>query len=382
MLSRRAMGLVPGSQVQGAIYSHNVLPAKKPCRSVSGSASLPARGLGFLAAKKLPEIPAAKPDPLYLLYCGIQWHRSAQTESGWELVQAMLSEDRGARAFAAELLARTEDGRLLVRDLRRTRSGLHQLTRIGERPIQIELAHEEAEPMNTPYGLQMVENCITCPLRKGSWFCGLSPDLLKSFDACSHLTIYPGGAILFVEGQMPRGAFVLCSGKVKLSTTSKEGKVLVLKLVEPGEIMGLSAMISGEAFEVTAETVGPCLVNFVEQDGLLRLMEQSGELGLRSAQAVSREFQFTYREIHELVLSRSSSGKLARLLLSWIGHSDKGAEVRIHAPVTHEEMAQRIGASRETVTRLLSELRKKDLIRLEGTTLVIKNRPALEALAV
>jgi len=139
----------------------------------------------------------------------------AQTESGWELVQAMLSEDRGARAFAAELLARTEDGRLLVRDLRRTRSGLHQLTRISEKPIKVELANGEAEPMNTPYGLQMVENGVTCPLRKSSWFCGLSPDLLKSFSGFSHLTTYPGGAILFVEGQMSRGAFVLCSGKVK-----------------------------------------------------------------------------------------------------------------------------------------------------------------------
>ncbi len=182
---------------------------------------------------------------------------------------------------------------------------------------------------------------------------------------------------------MPRGAFVLCSGKVKISTTSKEGKVLVLKVVEPGEIMGLSAMISGEAYEVTAETMGPSLVNFVEQEGLLQLMETSGELGMRSAQAVSREFQFTYREIHELVLSRSSSGKLARLLLSWVGHdASKDSEFRIHAPATHEEMAQRIGASRETVTRLLSELRKKDLIRLDGATLVITNRPALEALAV
>ncbi len=380
MLSRGALGLVPGNQVRSAIYAQSGPPAKKPCRSVSGSAFLPGRGF---TAQRHPRLQVAKLDPLYLFYCGIQWHQSAETASGWELVQAMLSSDRGARAFAAELLAGTEDGRLLVRDLRRTRSGLHQLARTSDKPIQFELAaNGEEEPMNTPYGLPMVENCTTCPLRKNSWYCALSADLLKSFDAYSHLTTYPGGAILFVEGQMPRGAFVLCSGKVKLSTTSKEGKVLVLKVVEPGEVMGLSAMISGEVFEVTAETVGPCLVNFVEQDGLLRLMERSGELGLRSAQAVSREFQFTYREIHELVLSRSSSGKLARLLLSWIGHADKSHEVRIHAPVTHEEMAQRIGASRETVTRLLSDLRKKDLIKLEGTTLVIKNRPALEALAV
>jgi len=109
MLSRGALGLVPGNQVQRAIYLHNRPSAKKPCRSVSGNASLPARGLRFLSAKKLPEIQPAKLDPLYLFYCGVDWHRSAQTESGWELVQAMLSEDRGrvlspkARRHAAPL---------------------------------------------------------------------------------------------------------------------------------------------------------------------------------------------------------------------------------------------------------------------------------------
>jgi CRP/FNR family cyclic AMP-dependent transcriptional regulator len=382
MLSREALGLVPGNQVQRAIYSHNGIPPKKACHSVTGKLLLP-RALRPVAIEKHAVVPAPRLDPLYLFFCGVQWHGLAEAAWGWELVQAMLSEDRRARALAAEFFARTEDGRFLVRDLHRTRSSLHHLTRVTESPIQPDVVRGEAESMNTPYGLQMVENCITCPLRKSSWYCGFSPDLLKAFSEFSHLTTYPGGAVLFVEGQMPRGAFVLCSGKVKLSTTSKEGKVLVLKMVEPGEVMGLSAIISGEAFEITAETIGPCLVNFVEQEGLLRLMETSGELGLRSAQAVSREFQFTYREIHELVLSRSSSGKLARLLLSWVGHNtEKDSEFRIHAPATHEEMAQRIGASRETVTRLLSELRKRDLIRLDGTTLVIKNRPGLEALAV
>ena len=89
------------------------------------------------------------------------------------------------------------------------------------------------------------------------------------------------------------------------------------------------------------------------------------------------------QDIHDLILARSSSGKLARLLLSWVNRDvSTSQDLRIHAPVTHEEMAQRIGASRETVTRLLSDLRKKDLIRLEGSTLVIKDRTALEAMAV
>jgi CRP/FNR family cyclic AMP-dependent transcriptional regulator len=349
------------------------LPAKKPCHSVRSTLySSPA------PAKR----EQARPDPLFLFYCGSRWHRAADTASGWELVQAMRSVDPASRALAAELLAETENGRLLVRDLRRTRSSLKKIIRHpGLNPQQF--VQVEREPMNTPYGLDMVENCITCKLRRDGWYCSLPEDLLKSFSGHSHLTTYPGGAIPFVAGQMPRGAFVLCSGKVKLSTTSKEGKVLVLKMVEPGEIIGLSAMISGEAYEVTAETVGPCLVNLVEREGLLRLMERSGELGLRSALAVSREFQSAYRDINDFVLVRSSSGKLARLLLSWIGTNPEPADdARIQAPATHEEMAQRIGASRETVTRLLSELRKKDWIRLEGSTLVIKNRQALQQMAM
>jgi CRP/FNR family transcriptional regulator len=238
--------------------------------------------------------------------------------------------------------------------------------------------------MNTPYGLEIIESCLSCKLRKDKWFCGLSPEVLKSFSGGSRTGTYPGGALLFVEGQLPRGAFVLCSGKVKLSTTSRDGKVLILKVAEAGEVLGLSATISGTCYELTAETAGPCHVNFVERDALLRLMERSGEMGVHAAQALSKEFQSVYRDIHELVLARSSAGKLARLLLSWTTAREREtgvSEVRVRTSLTHEEMAQMIGSSRETVTRLLSDLKKKEFIRLEGSTLVIRNRTALEALA-
>src|SRR5207245_11358898 len=102
---------------------------------------------------------------------------------------------------------------------------------------------------NTAYGLEIIESWLTCKLRKDKWFCCLSPDLLKSFSAASHLSTYPGGALLFVEGQTPRGVLVLCSGKVKLSTTSREGKVLILKMAQAGHALGLSAVISGTPYE-------------------------------------------------------------------------------------------------------------------------------------
>ncbi len=322
-------------------------------------------------------------DPLYMFYCALEWHGQRDSGSGWELISALRSWDRGTRGVAAALLAKTEHARLLVRDLRRTRTGLHR--------IAMEYGNEKHEEhpskavkMNTPYGLDMSENCVSCKLRKKHWFCSLSSEVLQSFSTASHISTYPGNAVLFVEGQMPRGAFVLCAGKVKLSTTSRDGKVLILKMAEAGEVLGLSAVISGTCYEVTAETSAPCQVNFIEREALFRLMESHGELGLHSAQALSADFQTAYRDIHDLVLARSSAGKLAKLILSWTPMREKhtlSSEIRIRNGVTHEEMAQMIGASRETVTRLLSELKKKELIRLEGSTLVIRNRPALERMS-
>ena len=318
-------------------------------------------------------------DLLYLFSCGALWHQRRDTSAGWELIQFLRSQDTDARAVAAALLAKTEHARLLVRRARA------QVTKpvarnAGDPNGQ---APSKVAEMNTPYGLEIVDSCLTCKLRKDHWFCGLSPDVLKLLSAASHLSTYPGGAVLFVEGQMPRGAFVLCSGKAKLSTTSREGKVLILKIAEAGEVLGMSAVIAGEPFELTAETAGPCQVNFVEREALMRLMEKNGELGLHASQALSREFQSAYRDIHDLVLARSSAGKLARLLLSWTPMREKfePPEIRVRASLTHEEMAQMIGSSRETVTRLLSDLKKKEFIRLDGSTLVIRNRTALEALA-
>jgi CRP/FNR family cyclic AMP-dependent transcriptional regulator len=106
-------------------------------------------------------------------------------------------------------------------------------------------------------------------------------------------------------------------------------------------------------------------------------------VGVHAAQWLSREFQGAYRDIHDLVLARSSSGKLARLLLSCASQvRAESDESHLRSAMTHEEMAQRIGSSRETVTRLLSHLKKKRLIRLDGATLVIRDRTGLEALAV
>ncbi len=237
--------------------------------------------------------------------------------------------------------------------------------------------------MNALYGFEIVDNCAECANTNPGFFCGLSQAALESLNLIGHRSTLPAGAILFVEGQSPRGMFILCSGRVNLSTTSCEGKILILKTAEACEALGRSAAISGLGYETTAETVTHSQLNFVDRRHLLELIQCQSEVSLHTAQSLSRDFHAAYRDIHDLVLSRSSAGKLARLLLSQSrAEMVEEVESRIHSTMTYEEMAHRIGASRETVTRLLSDLKRRQLIRQDGPVLVIRDRNALEALAV
>jgi len=137
--------------------------------------------------------------------------------------------------------------------------------------------------MNTPHGLEIVDNCECCKIKRDESFCNLSPPVLRTLSTISHRTTYSSDATLFVEGQNPRGVFLLCSGKIKLSTSSRDRKALILKMAGPGEILGLSAVISGTEYELTAETAMPCQVNFVPREPRLELLQRHGEAGLRSA---------------------------------------------------------------------------------------------------
>lgn len=171
------------------------------------------------------------------------------------------------------------------------------------------------------------------------------------------------------------------SGSIKLTTSSREGKILILKIAQAGGVLVLGAASSEVPYEVTAMTVLPCRVAFVHREPLLRFVGKHGQAGLHAARAISREYLGACEEIQEILMAPTTTRKLAKLLLSWT--TSPGAdnrELRVRSLLTQEEMAQMIGASRETVTRVLGDLRKKELIRLEGSTLVIRNRSGLEDL--
>ena len=235
--------------------------------------------------------------------------------------------------------------------------------------------------MTAPYGLQITENCVICKLRHSGFFCELPKGPLEDMEKIKYASAFPQGAILFVEGQSARGAYIICSGRVKLSTTSRDGKTLIVRIAQAGEVLGLHATVSGKPYELTAETLQPCQLDFIKRDDFLHFLQKHADACLNAAQHLSQNCQDAYEMIRSLGLSHSVSEKLARLLLEWANDGETTKEgIRIKVSLTHEEIAQLIGTSRETVTRVLGEFRDHHLAQLRGSTLLIQNKAGLEKL--
>jgi CRP/FNR family transcriptional regulator, cyclic AMP receptor protein len=233
--------------------------------------------------------------------------------------------------------------------------------------------------MRAPYGLEIIESCLNCPHREDRLFCNLSPPALKRLENITAAASYPKGATLFVEGQKPRGVFILCTGRVKLSTSSADGKTLILRVPEKGEVLGLAATVSGQPYQASAEVLEPAQANFISRTDFLDFLGEHGEAALRVAQQLSENYHLVITEMRTIGLSHSAAEKFARFLLEQASETPhNGGEVRVTLTLTHEEIAQMIGASRETVTRLFSDFKKKQLLQVKGSTVVIQDLAALQ----
>jgi CRP/FNR family transcriptional regulator len=212
-------------------------------------------------------------------------------------------------------------------------------------------------------------------------FCDFPPVVAEALDEEALTTSYPTGAVLFAEGQSPRGVFMVRRGRVKLSVCGTDGRTLILRIADPGAPLGVAAVVSGRQYEATAETQEPCEISFLRQSDLLRLMRLNGEFALWVTQHISSDYASTCREIRDLILSDSASEKLARLLMGWLDQNAKSRNPsQVKLALTHEEIGQMIGSSRETVSRLFAGFKKQHIIQQSGSTLVIPNRVALESL--
>ena len=192
-------------------------------------------------------------------------------------------------------------------------------------------------------------------------------------NASNQTRVLARGMVLFAEGDPARGVYILRKGTAAVSLCSSEGRVIILRLARAGEVLGLNCVLGNSFYDTTVKALAPCCIDFISGDELIKFIERSQAGATALLRLLSRELTQLTERTRSLLLPQTASGRLANLLLECGRES-----TRIEKVFTHDEIAQMIGSSRETVTRLFTILRRRNIIRITPGSVVIRDRRALE----
>ncbi len=236
--------------------------------------------------------------------------------------------------------------------------------------------------MSASNGLCFIENCAACKLKEKAAFCNLSAEALRHLDQISYSVTYPEHSLVFTADSPCHGVFILCAGRVKLSTASRDSKKVMLRAAGAGEVLALSSVLAGSHYEVSAETLSPATVRLMKREDFLAFVRAFPEVSFPVLRALGQEYQVALQSLRSLAWFPTATARVAQLLLH-ISEEERRSELggRVKLLLTQEQIAQMTATSRETVTRLLSQLRRERIISIRGSDLVIRNRAALEQMA-
>jgi len=186
------------------------------------------------------------------------------------------------------------------------------------------------------------------------------------------------GEMLFSPGQSPADVLILLDGNVKISADSADGRTYILEIAGPEEILGLSSVILGEAYDKCATTLTLCRLASMRSHDFDSLLRSSHRMMMLALSQLNDSYKQACNHVQRLG-EPSVTVRLAKALLHWArnGHPTEQG-MRFHIPLSHNEIGEYIGTRRETVTRALGELQRRGLIKIQGALYTIVDRNGLE----
>ena len=189
-------------------------------------------------------------------------------------------------------------------------------------------------------------------------------------------SVHGRGKVLFAEGEPARGVYILRTGRAAISISSSEGRVVILRMAQAGDVLGLNAVLCSSSHDVTVRTLEPCRTDFIPRADLMELMTTSQAGTHAILKVLSKELTELTTRTRSALLLQTATARLAKLLLEWSRDS-----VRIDKVFTHEQIAQMICSSRETVTRALARLSRRNIIQITSNAILIRDQATLEQMA-
>jgi len=175
---------------------------------------------------------------------------------------------------------------------------------------------------------------------------------------------------VFLQGEMPLGLWMLEAGELRISRLSSHGRNVVLEILEPGDLAGLASAVGDIPYETGSETSGDSRLRLLARADLMRVLQSDPESYAAVASMLAREVAAAHRWIGRTTLTRSGQARFAHFVLN--------ATAPELARLTQTELARRIGISRETVSRIVGDLRESGVLSPQRGSIRVSDRDALE----
>lgn len=207
---------------------------------------------------------------------------------------------------------------------------------------------------------------------------------MEEYQSLERTALYPSRKVLFQEDEESSNLFRIVSGQVKISICSSGGRRLAFAIAGAGEFLDLASVITGYPYCTTAETIHPCTLAVISSQKFHIFLARHPETCRYFFRQLGAQYNMFCSTVRLIGLDSAAPHKLARLLLQWCETRGRTTAdgVQINVSLTHEEIGEFIGSSRETVSRLFGEFRERRLVVVRGSKIIIPDTNNLEVLAM
>ena len=228
-------------------------------------------------------------------------------------------------------------------------------------------------------------NSIISYFQQVPMLAALPEDTLKRLERIAEQRQYRRRQIVHFADQPGDYLYLLCTGRVKIARVSERGRELTLYLLEDGALFGESGLLGAdEPYELVAETLEDSLIVVFRRVDIIAALEQSLAATRELLKIVSARRTLAENQVADLVFLEVPK-RLAKLLLRLYegqGGRNGRAGQTLRGKMTHQELANVIGSTRETTTLILNDFKRQGLIDFLGRKILITDRPGLEKLVV
>ena len=187
---------------------------------------------------------------------------------------------------------------------------------------------------------------------------------------------FPRDAVIYEDGSMGDYMYIISEGQVKITKMSEDGREKILEILGPGNFHGEMALLDRAPRSASAKTITPCVLLALSRADFLGLLKQNHEVTLELIRVLARRLRETDEQIKGLLFERVE-GRTRRLLARLAKEPVPGRDDRIAtSPITHQQLADLVGTSRETITRVVKELKDEGWLEQEGKRYLVPSADA------